>query len=307
MLCTLIQEPFDRKDWIFEVKWDGYRAIAEIDQEKAILYSRNEHSLSETFPQIIEALELLKVESAVLDGEIVALTDLGRQSFQLMQNYKQDKKGNVIFCVFDLLYLNGQDLRNLPLIERKKHLKDLFSKIKKNSPLKYTPFIWEKGISFFKEAERRGLEGIVEKDATSPYRMRRSLEWVKFKTYKRQEVLIGGYTLPEGERKYFGALLLGIYERGIFKYIGKVGTGFSQDTLSFLGKKLKALEQKECPYTPKIQNKSSIRWVKPLLICEVTFTEWTLDHKLRHPVFKGLRTDKAPKEIKKEKVWKTKH
>ena len=230
----------------------------------------------------------------------MAFDPSGKQDFQLLQNYQRSQKGRVVYYVFDILYLNGQDLRKLPLIERKSFLKRLHLN-SSTAPIESTPFILKKGTAFFKKAEKKGLEGIIGKNTQTPYKMQRSPDWVKIKTHKRQEVVIGGYTQGKGSREKFGALLIGVYKGKALKYIGKVGTGFSRETLSYLSKLLKPLKQEKCPFMPEIPT-SSATWVKPSLICEVSFSEWTRDGKLRHPTFKGMRVDKKAKQVKKERA-----
>lgn len=299
MLAFLVEEPFDRKDWVFEVKWDGYRAIAEIENKNAKLYSRNQLSFNQRYPQIVTALEKMPVSSAVLDGELVLLDKAGRSQFQLMQNYLKTQEGNIIYYIFDLLYLNGYDLRDFPLIERKKLLKQLLSN-SKNPHLQYSEHIEEKGIAFFREAEKRNLEGIIGKDSQSTYQMKRSHDWVKIKTHQRQEVVIGGFTQPRGGRKNLGALIVGVYEGKRLKYAGRVGGGFTQKLLSDVYSQLEPLIQEESPFESYPKSLKGVTWVRPNLVCEVVFTEWTTEGLMRHPVFKGIRVDKDPKRVKRE-------
>lgn len=299
MLSVMEKEPFDRKDWIFETKWDGYRAISEIENGEVQLYSRNKNSFNSHYPQIVSALTKLSVESAILDGELVLLDSKGKSQFQLMQNYLNTQKGKVIYYIFDLLYLNGFDLREFPLIERKKLLKQLLSK-HKNALLKYSAHIEEKGIAYFKKAQKLDLEGIMAKDGQSPYRSKRSKEWVKIKTQKRQEVVIAGFTKPKGSRKHFGALLVGVYEGKKLIFSGKVGGGFTQKLLKEVYDQLVPLIQEKSPLENYPKSFKDITWVQPKLVCEVVFTEWTSEGYMRHPVFKGLRIDKNAKKVKRE-------
>lgn len=296
MLATLIDEPFDSKDWIFEIKWDGYRAIASKDKE-IHLVSRNDLSFNSRFLSIVE--ELKKIPgNFVLDGEIVIFDEKGRSDFQLMQNYYKKKEGTPYYYVFDILSLNEKNLTKLPLLERKKILKKLL-RGKKLKWIKFSDHIKEKGKAFFKAAAKKGLEGIIAKKADSTYQFRRTRNWLKIKYKRRQEVVIGGFTEPKGSRKYFGALIVGVYEKGKLIYVGSVGGGFKHETLKETYQELKKLIVEDCPFStpPKIK---SVTWVKPKLVCKVEFAEWTQDDRLRVPIFKGMRMDKDPKKVKKE-------
>lgn len=298
MLATLYDAPFNKKGWIFETKWDGYRALAFKLGSGVKLISRNRLSFTERFPSIVQELKKLG-HSFVVDGELVLLDEEGRSNFQLMQNYHKVKKGTPYYYVFDILSLDGKDLHELPLIERKAFLKKLLSS-KKLKNIRYSSHVQEKGIARFKTAEKKGEEGIIAKRADSPYQFRRSKDWLKIKAVKRQEVVIGGFTAPKGSRKYFGALLVGVYEKGKFIYAGHVGGGFNQQLLSDTHAKLKKLVISECPFTDPPRPNAPVTWVEPKLICEVAFTEWTQGGQLRHPIFKGLRIDKSPKKVLRE-------
>ncbi len=295
MLCTLVDEPFDAKGWIFEIKWDGYRALA-VKKGSVKLLSRNGLSFNKRYPSIVEELERLP-GSFVLDGEIVIFDKEGRSHFQLLQNYLRNQEGTPIYCVFDILFLNGKDLRSKPLIERKKILKAFLGKRK---ILKFSDHVNEKGIAFFKAAAKKGLEGIIAKKADSVYQSRRSRDWLKIKPGRGQEVVIGGFTPPKGSRKYFGALVTGVYKGGKLIYSGLVGGGFNRQLLKDVHEKLKKLITPVCPFATRPKSKSSVTWVKPKLVCEVDFTEWTNEGLMRHPIFKGLRIDKAAKKVKRE-------
>ncbi len=300
-LSTLIDEPFDDKDWVFELKHDGYRAMAEIYHDKAKLYSRNNISFNDKYPEIVESLKKIKAE-AVIDGEVVALDKKGNASFQNLQEYSSTSGLHLMYYVFDILYFNGFDLRSMPLLKRKEILKKLLPKI---SNIKYSDHIPENGKKLFKTAVKNGVEGVIGKRKDSFYQAGvRSKDWVKIKATKTQEAVICGYTLPKGKRSVLGALVLGVYERESLKYIGNVGTGFTENTLELLEKKLKALRRKEPTLKTDIELPKGVTWVEPKLICEVTYTEWTKDKLMRHPSFIGLREDKNPIDVGYESAKK---
>ena len=297
MLATLVGKPFDDPNWIFEIKWDGFRAIAEVSKSRVELYSRNLLSFNERFAPIVKALQKLKL-SAVLDGEVVVLDNKGKSHFQLLQNYLQNKEGNLIYYVFDILFLDGKDLRKLPLLERKKILKKI---LRKNSMIKYSDHVVTYGKKFFEIAKKQDLEGILAKDSQSPYRSaQRSMEWQKIKLHKQQEAVIGGFTEPRGSRKKLGALVLGVFEKGRFVYIGHTGGGFNEQTLNLVYNKLKSLAQKNSPFQSVPKTNAPVTWVKPKLVCEVKFEEWTTDGHMRQPIFLGLRIDKKATDVKRE-------
>lgn len=297
MLATLVDSPFDRRGWLFEIKWDGYRAIAEIKNHKVNLYSRNSLSLNEKYPQVVSELEKIN-HDLILDGELVVLDKDGRSRFQLMQNYQKTGEGNLAYYIFDLINLDGKDLREKPLEERKQKLKKILPKFK---TVKYSDHIENDGVEFFQQAQKHELEGIMAKDAKSPYLDgKRTKYWLKIKTGQRQEALIAGYTQPRGSRKNFGALLLGVYKNGEFSYIGHTGTGFNEQTLSDLFSKLSKLKVEKSPFKTVVKPNMPVQWVKPKLICEVSFSEWTEDGRMRQPVFLGLREDKNAEKVIRE-------
>lgn len=297
MLATLVSDPFDKKDWFFEIKWDGYRAIAEIEKGEVKLYSRNLQPFEERFKIITDELKKIP-HDVVLDGEIVALDKRGKPSFQDLQNYKKNPKTELVYYVFDILYLDGFDLQEKPLWERKKALTKIISK---KSTVTLGEEIEEQGISFFEAVKKQELEGMVAKDANSPYQQGvRGPNWLKIKTHQRQEAIICGFTEPRGSRENFGALILGIYEKNTLKYIGHTGTGFDEKKLAYLYKLLKPLEQKHSPFDVEPKTNMPVTWIKPKIICEVKFQEWTSEGLMRQPVFMGLREDKTPKEVVKE-------
>jgi bifunctional non-homologous end joining protein LigD len=296
MLATLVDKPFDDKAWIFEIKWDGYRALAEKAGD-VHLVSRN-HKFFNQFPSIIE--ELKKIPGKwVLDGEVVILDKKGRSDFQLLQNYQRKKVHPPIYYVFDILFYQGKDLRHLPLMERRAILKQLLKKARLKS-VKFSDHIEEKGKAFFQLAKKKGLEGIMAKRKESLYRSTRTREWLKIKTGMRQEVVIGGFTKPKGGRAYLGALLVGVYKNGKLVYAGHVGGGFDREGLKEMYQRLKPIVTSKCPFEEEPDPNMPVTWVKPKLVCEVKFAEWTSDGMLRQPVFLGIRVDKSPKQVVRE-------
>ena len=229
MLATLVKEAFDRPGWLFEIKWDGYRGIAEIDHKDVRFYSRNLLPLDRRFPEIVETLRGLPFK-AVLDGEVVILDDEGRADFQLLQNYLRTGRGSLFYYVFDILYLEDRSLCSLPLRRRKYILEQILPELPN---VRYSDHIEEKGLSFFDVISRRGIEGVVAKDGSSPYRPGvRGKEWLKIKTHLQQEAVIGGFTAPRGGRKHLGSLVLGLYEGNDFVYIGHSGGGLTNKELA---------------------------------------------------------------------------
>lgn len=298
MLTKIAKEAFDNPNWLFEIKWDGYRCLALIDKKGVHLVSRNQKSFNEQFNVIAHELEALE-KNAILDGEVVALDDEGRSDFQLIQNYKKIDQNRIFYYVFDLIYYDGGNLQKEPLIDRKKLLKKVLTPLRK-SHIRYSDHILEHGVAFFKEIKKLDLEGMVAKDIHSPYVMKRSSYWQKIKTHKRQEVVIGGFTAPKGKRPELGSLLIGVYEQKNLIYVGSVGTGFDEDTLLMLKHRLMPLKRTKCPFSVLPKTRSQAFFVRPKLICEVSFTEWTKDGIMRHPVFLGLREDKNLREVVKE-------
>lgn len=297
MLARQRPEPFDGDDWIFEIKWDGYRAIAETGPDAVRLYSRNGLSFEHAYPDVVEALRRIR-RSLVLDGEIVALDPHGVPSFQLLQNVPDRPDTPVVYYVFDLLTLDGEPLDHLPLIERKRRLRQV---LKDGPHLRYSDHVARDGKAFFALLGRRGMEGMLAKRAASPYRRgTRSADWVKVKHHAGQEVVIGGYTAPRNSRKHFGALLLGVYKGGRLHYVGHTGTGFSDATLRTLAAAMRPLRRATSPFVERIRPNSPPVWVEPRLVGNVRFAEWTSDGHMRQPVFQGLRVDKAPTDVHPE-------
>lgn len=299
MLAKIGKAPFDDKDWVFEKKYDGYRVIAEIEDGEVKLYSRNLISFNQKYKKIVEVLKKIP-HQVILDGEMVVLNKEGNPRFQLLQNYQKTGKGAIHYYVFDLLYLNGYELFELSLLERKKLLQQIIEELD-NPLVLYSDHIKEKGKGFFKKAQQDKLEGIIAKRSNSLYRTNyRSNDWLKIKTAMRQEAVIAGFTAPRGSRKEFGALLMGVYNQGKLEYIGHTGGGFNSSSLKTMMEKLKPLIRKTSPFAKKIKTNMPATWVKPELVCEISFSEWTEEGHMRQPIFMGLREDKNPKEVVRE-------
>ncbi|MFW6218913.1 MAG: non-homologous end-joining DNA ligase [Bacteroidota bacterium] len=306
MLAKLTHNYFSDKDWIFERKWDGERAILFIKKDKATLQSRNQKKLNIKYPEIIEAVNGQNLPDMIVDGEIVAF-DGTISSFSKLQGRMQledpreikDSDVDVYYYVFDLIYLDNYLLEKIPLRERKSILKKV---INYKDPIRYTTHRNEKGEAYHAEACKKGWEGIIAKDGNSSYVHARSSKWLKFKCVKQQEFVIGGYTDPEGSRIGFGALLIGFYDKKKenFHYAGKVGTGYDKKMLEWLSEKMKKIETDKNPFTINKPKSKNIHFIKPKLVCEIGFTEWTNDEKLRHPRYLGLREDKKPEKVIKE-------
>jgi len=302
-------------DWIYEIKFDGYRATALRGGSETRVLSRNQKDLGIQFPEVKGSIAALDVQDAIIDGEIVALDEKGRSSFQLLQAHDMgEKRPPIVFYAFDLLRLNGKDFQNLPIEERKAKLEELLNK---------PPGVIRYSVSFTKDikellarAQELGLEGLIGKRSGSRYEAgKRTGAWVKIKLYQEQEFVIGGYTEPEGSRKYFGALLVGFYEGKNFKFAGRVGTGFSDKLLRSLFDGLQKIRVERCPFSNlpapgrnrwdqglTAAEMKRCHWVTPEMICQVKFTEWTRDDRLRQPVFLGIREDKNASEVVREKA-----
>ncbi|MCW3123971.1 MAG: ligD [Flavipsychrobacter sp.] len=297
MLAKLHDGAFDDADWLYEIKWDGYRAIADINKKDLRLYSRNGLSFKEDYPTVYEELQKIKKE-AVLDGEIVALDSEGKPSFQLLQQYAKDNSIPICYYVFDCLSLNGKSLEDKPLTERKEILRSVF---KDNDLIKYCDHIQERGKDFFAAVKKQGLEGMIAKRADSVYTENsRSNDWLKVKNVVMEEAVIAGYTEARGSRKHFGALVLGVYKKGKLIYIGHTGTGFNNASLKELYQKLQPLVTDKNPFGIKVPVNAPVTWVKPELVCNLKYSEITDEGHRRHPVFMGLRIDKAAKEVHEE-------
>ena len=313
MKAKLVEKPPATGDWMYELKFDGIRLIVLKDGDTVSLSSRNQNDLSARFPEIVGAVKNLAAEECVLDGEVVALDEEGRSSFQLLQAREMEgRKSPIYFYAFDLLQLDGKSLVSLPLEVRKTVLKSVCGDA--GDPIRYSGAIGGDANQLLKEVQRRGLEGIIGKLPNSTYEAgRRSGAWIKLKCVDEQEFVIGGYTPPQGARKYFGAILVGYYKGDNLVFAGKVGTGFTTKSLAAFHKKFRAEERATCPFidlpskqngqwvlgiTPSMMNR--MHWINPTFVAEIKFAEWTRDGKLRAPVFLGLREDKKPREVVRE-------
>lgn len=293
MLASPGAEPFDDADWLFEIKWDGYRAIAEIGKDFR-LYSRNGLSLAEKYFTITKAL-LDQKHAMIIDGEIVAYNDKNLPDFQTLQHFRDNPAIPLVYHVFDLLHLNGHSTESLSTLERKELLKEALTE---NDFVKYCDHVQKDGIVFFEAARRKNLEGIIAKRASAPYTENtRSKDWLKIKHHKTEEVVIAGFTEPRGSRKKFGALILGRYNNGRLVYAGHTGTGFDEKTLTEVYNKLKPLIRTTSPFDVTPKTNMPATWVQPRLVCNIKFAELTEDHIFRHPVFMGLRIDKPAKDV----------
>ena len=296
MKAVLSDEPFSDPGWIFERKLDGIRCIGIKDGSGVSLMSRTARQMNDQFPEIAEALRQDPARDFIVDGEVVAFRN-GVTSFERLQQ-RHRKRVPVFLYVFDLPHLDGEDLRPLPLRERKARLRQA---LRFEGPIRFNPHRnGQHGEELFREACRKGLEGVIAKRVDSPYRGTRSRDWLKLKCHHEQELVIGGFTAPKGSRTEFGALLVGYNEDGALRYAGKVGTGFDQATLRELGARLRELEQDESPFAPFKPIPPSTRWVRPELVGQVAFGEWTRDGRLRHPRYLGLREDKPASEVVRE-------
>ncbi|MEO6002970.1 MAG: non-homologous end-joining DNA ligase [Opitutus sp.] len=312
MKAGLVDSP-PAGSWIYEIKFDGFRAIAFRDQNGTRLLSRNNKDFAVKFPEVLTAVAALDVDDAVIDGEIVALDEKGRSSFQLLQAYDLgEKRPPLFFYAFDLLQLNGRDLQGLPLVERKAELEKLLRR--KTGVLRYSKSLGNEPERLLDQARELGLEGLIGKRPESHYEAgHRSGNWIKLKLNHEQEFVIGGYTPPGGTRLHFGALLVGVYDGGELKFAGKVGTGFNTKLLRSLHAQFSKIETEQCPFVDLPEKRTGrygqgitaaemrrCHWVKPVMVCQLKFTEWTRDNRLRHPVFLGLREDKAAKGVIRE-------
>jgi bifunctional non-homologous end joining protein LigD len=296
MKAVLSDTPFSDPNWIFERKLDGIRCVAIKEGSDVSLLSRTAHSMNEQFPEVAAALERERADRFVADGEIVAFRD-GITSFERLQQRHREHVP-VFYYVFDLPCFEGKDLRPQPLRERKSRLRRALDW---GGPIRFNPHRkGEHGEELFREACRKGLEGVIAKRADSPYTGKRSRDWLKLKCHAEQELVIGGFTAPKGSRTEFGALLVGYYDNGALRYAGKVGTGFDRATLKELGARMREVERDESPFEPFKPIPPSTRWVRPELVAQIAFSEWTRDGRLRHPRYLGLREDKSAREVVRE-------
>lgn len=303
MLATLTHDHFSDPDWLFEPKFDGERALAFRDGDRVRSMSRNQKNLNDTYPELEQALKDMAIEDFLIDDEIVTFED-GISNFSRLQERMQiSDRGEaaasdveVHFYVFDLPYLQGYRLDGVTLRRRKALLKKMFDF---GHRIRYTPHRNEAGEDYHQYACQQGWEGVIAKRADSAYRHSRSTDWLKFKCSNGQELVIGGFTEPHGERPGFGALLVGYYDDDKLRYAGKVGTGYDNDFLESFRRRLDKLERKTCPFAEEV-DEDGVHWVSPKLVGEFGFTEWTSDGKLRHPRFIGLRRDKEPRQVVRE-------
>jgi DNA ligase D-like protein (predicted ligase) len=303
-LATLTEKRFSDADWIFERKLDGMRCLAFRDGDRVRLLSRNRLPLNGTYPELVDALAAQHATRFVLDGEVVAF-DGRRTSFARLQarlgitdpDVARASPVRIFYYVFDLLHLDGKSTTDLPLLWRKRLLR---KEIEFDDPLRFTTHRVQDGIAAYRAACERGDEGVIAKLIDSKYDGRRSPNWLKFKCVRDQEFVVGGYTSPKGSRIELGALLLGYHEGRDLVYAGKVGTGFDEDTLRRLHKRLSAIEQDAAPFTRGLVRENGARWVRPEMVVQIGFSEWTRDGRLRHPRYLGLRSDKDPRDVVRE-------
>jgi DNA ligase D-like protein (predicted ligase) len=306
MLATLTDEPFSDEGWIYEPKLDGVRCRAFRDRDRVRLLSRNRKSQNATYPEIVDAIAAQNVRDLVVDGEVVAFRN-GVTSFSRLQQRMKIADAEaarrsgvpVYYYIFDIMHLEGRNTTRLGLRERKDLLR---RSIEFEDPLRFSTHRDGEGEAFLEEACRKGWEGLIAKRADSVYVQRRSTDWLKFKCVARQEFVVGGWTEPRGGRVGLGALLVGVYDDGELRYAGKVGTGYDDRTLRDLSRRLAAIERKTPPFAdPDGIPRKGVHWASPKLVAEVGYTEWTSDGRLRHPRFLGLRRDKAPQEVVRER------
>jgi bifunctional non-homologous end joining protein LigD len=322
-LATLVAQPPKGDEWLHEIKYDGYRIGCTLARGRAELISRNGNDWTDRFAEVARAAEELPAASALMDGEVAILLPDGRTSFQALQNALTVRRGqSLVYFVFDLHELDGADLRRMPLEQRKAALRALLearggkgpSKARARSRgkrpaasgsiIRYSDHVVGDGVRVFAGACKLGLEGIVAKRRAEPHRAGRTTGWLKVKCIARQEMVIGGFTEPEGSRAGIGALLLGVYERRKLVYAGKVGTGFTQASALALRRRLDRIERSDCPFQPPPAARmvgKGVHWVDPTLVAEVAFAEWTSDGRIRHPSFQGLREDRSPLEVRRER------
>jgi bifunctional non-homologous end joining protein LigD len=294
MLATLVAKPFDDPEWLFEIKWDGYRAVCTIDAKGHLtLKSRNDLDMLKRFPELDQLATAFSSIPIMVDGEIVSLDKAGRSEFQRLQE-SQKKPVRLTYAAFDLIYADGKDLRSTPLEERKALLERL---IADEALVLYSKHVVGRGKALFETAKKRGLEGIMAKKRTSTYQERRSRDWLKIKAQHEQEFVVGGWTEPKGSRTGFGALLLGVYDKKALRFVGAVGTGFNAKKLRDIHADLRKLERKSSPFVNEVEANAPVHWASPQMVVEVRFAEWTRDGYLRQPAYLGLRPDKSAKDV----------
>jgi bifunctional non-homologous end joining protein LigD len=293
MLATLVAKPFDKPGWVYEEKYDGYRILAYKEGTKVTLLSRNAKDRTAMFSNVAAAVNRLSARTLLLDGEVVAFDRQGVSRFQLLQNLKSEPK----YAVFDCLFRDGADLRTKPLTVRRKAVEEVLGETRQEDVGIFPSVVLaSNGIKAFELARRKGYEGVVAKNESAPYVEERSRNWLKFKVHQEDEFIIVGYTAPAGSRRYFGALLLGAYDQGNVHYVGKVGTGFTQESLGRLFQTFQPLVRTR-PSVVDPPREKKVTYLAPRLIAQIAFEEWTDDRKLRQPVFLGLRDDKRPQDV----------
>ncbi|MGH7584519.1 MAG: non-homologous end-joining DNA ligase, partial [Gemmatimonadales bacterium] len=305
-LATLVDDPPTGAQWVFETKYDGYRLEPVVARGKARLMTRRGKDWTDRFPVLASELGRLPVRTAVLDGEVVVLDRRGRSRFALLQqSLDASRDQDLTFFAFDLLHHDGEDLRRLPLTERRARLEALLRKAGAGptGPVRLGRRLSGRGATLLRAACRRGLEGIMAKRSDSTYQSRRTMDWVKIKCSNRQEFVIVGYTPPRGSRIDIGSLLLAVHDNGALQYAGRVGSGMDDATLRGLRRRLRPIERATSPLPGRQTGlPREVHWVEPKLVCEVSFTEWTRDGALRHPVFVGIREDKPAREVRRERA-----
>jgi bifunctional non-homologous end joining protein LigD len=294
MLATLVDAPFARPNWVFEEKYDGVRMLAYKEGTRVFLISRNAIDRTARYPEIAAAIQKLKAKTLCIDGEVVVFDAQNVSRFQLLQQ----GKGRPQYAVFDCLYTEEGDFRKKALSLRRTALKRL---VKPSACLMLSTILSADGLKAFQIASKRGFEGVVCKNLASTYVEKRSKEWLKVKVHQEDEFVIGGFTQPTGSRQYFGALLLGVYSRNKLLYAGKVGTGFDTETLASLHRKFRPLVLSKSPFASAVRERDAT-FLAPKLVAQLSFTEWTKDGKLRHPVYLGLRDDKKAKDVTRKEV-----
>jgi bifunctional non-homologous end joining protein LigD len=293
MLATLVAKPFDKPGWVYEEKYDGYRILAYKEGTRVTLLSRNAKDRTQMFSNVAAAVGRLAARTLLLDGEVVAFDRQGVSRFQLLQNLKSEPK----YAVFDCLYRDGVDLRAQPLTVRRKDLEEVVGRNSTDSAEIFpSTVLASNGLRAFEVATRKGYEGVVAKSESAPYVEERSGNWLKFKVHQEDEFIIVGYTAPAGSRQYFGALLLGAHDQAGLHYVGKVGTGFTQESLARLFQLFQPLVKTK-PSVIDPPSEKNVTWLAPRLIAQIAFEELTDDRKLRQPVFLGLRDDKRPRDV----------
>jgi bifunctional non-homologous end joining protein LigD len=303
MLATLVDDAFSDPAWLFETKWDGVRAVCFIRNGKARFISRNQIEMTAQYPELANIAQSIRGSNVILDGEIVALDEKGVSRFQLLQPRLGRKNSGEIqrltattkiaFYVFDLLHLDGFDLMGCNLIDRKATLEKI---LKSSKNIRYSDHIIGEGKKLYDEIAKVPLEGMIAKRLESTYVQRRSAEWLKIKTIQQSEVVIGGYTKPRNSREFFGALVVGLYGDSKLHYVAHVGGGFNRQTLEQTYKLMQPLKTSDCPFVDKPKTNEPVQWVKPRLVAQVKFSEWTADRRMRQPVFLGLRVDKKAED-----------